>query len=97
MKYSWCYEFFKVGTSFWVWEVHWGYLRGFLLQLLLSYLLVCIKTRLLLFIILCVLRLFHITYFALKGSVNFKFGVIYAKPGQITDDEMFSNGMLIVS
>ncbi|XP_014478192.1 PREDICTED: GTPase-activating Rap/Ran-GAP domain-like protein 3 isoform X1 [Dinoponera quadriceps] len=26
-----------------------------------------------------------------EGSVNFKFGVIYAKEGQITDDEMLSN------
>uniref|UniRef100_A0A3B3QW67 GTPase-activating Rap/Ran-GAP domain-like protein 3 n=1 Tax=Paramormyrops kingsleyae TaxID=1676925 RepID=A0A3B3QW67_9TELE len=25
------------------------------------------------------------------GSVNFKFGVLYAKDGQLTDDEMFSN------
>lgn len=28
----------------------------------------------------------------LQGSVNFKFGVLYAKDGQLTDDEMFSNG-----
>lgn len=27
-----------------------------------------------------------------QGSVNFKFGVLYAKDGQLTDDEMFSNG-----
>lgn len=27
-----------------------------------------------------------------KGSVNFKFGVIYAKKGQATDDEMLGNG-----
>ena len=27
-----------------------------------------------------------------EGSVNFKFGVIYAREGQITDDEMLSNG-----
>uniref|UniRef100_A0A669EIZ3 GTPase-activating Rap/Ran-GAP domain-like protein 3 n=1 Tax=Oreochromis niloticus TaxID=8128 RepID=A0A669EIZ3_ORENI len=27
----------------------------------------------------------------LSGSVNFKFGVLYAKDGQLTDDEMFSN------
>lgn len=27
-----------------------------------------------------------------EGSVNFKFGVIYAKKGQTTDDEMLSNG-----
>uniref|UniRef100_A0A673UL85 GTPase-activating Rap/Ran-GAP domain-like protein 3 n=1 Tax=Suricata suricatta TaxID=37032 RepID=A0A673UL85_SURSU len=26
-----------------------------------------------------------------KGSVNFKFGVLFAKDGQLTDDEMFSN------
>ncbi|XP_053328592.1 GTPase-activating Rap/Ran-GAP domain-like protein 3 [Spea bombifrons] len=26
-----------------------------------------------------------------EGSVNFKFGVLYAKDGQLTDDEMFSN------
>ncbi|XP_014288553.3 GTPase-activating Rap/Ran-GAP domain-like protein 3 isoform X2 [Halyomorpha halys] len=26
-----------------------------------------------------------------EGSVNFKFGVLYTRPGQITDDEMFSN------
>ncbi|KAH0615511.1 hypothetical protein JD844_004861 [Phrynosoma platyrhinos] len=26
-----------------------------------------------------------------KGSVNFKFGILYAKDGQLTDDEMFSN------
>lgn len=27
-----------------------------------------------------------------EGSVNFKFGVLYAKDGQTSDDEMFSNG-----
>ena len=27
-----------------------------------------------------------------EGAVNFKFGVLYAKSGQRTDDEMFSNG-----
>ena len=27
-----------------------------------------------------------------EGAVNFKFGVLYAKAGQRTDDEMFSNG-----
>lgn len=27
-----------------------------------------------------------------QGSVNFKFGILYAKDGQLTDDEMFSNG-----
>jgi hypothetical protein len=26
-----------------------------------------------------------------EGSLTFKFGVIYAKPGQIMDDELFSN------
>lgn len=29
-----------------------------------------------------------------EGSVNFKFGVLYTKPQQVTDDEMFSNGMI---
>lgn len=29
-----------------------------------------------------------------EGAVNFKFGVLYAKAGQKTDDEMFSNGEL---
>lgn len=29
-----------------------------------------------------------------EGSVNFKFGVIYAREGQTTDDEMLSNGKL---
>ncbi|XP_041666370.1 GTPase-activating Rap/Ran-GAP domain-like protein 3 isoform X3 [Cheilinus undulatus] len=28
-----------------------------------------------------------------EGSVNFKFGVLFAKEGQLTDDEMFSNEM----
>ncbi|KAM4647391.1 GTPase-activating Rap/Ran-GAP domain-like protein 3 isoform 9-T9 [Amazona ochrocephala] len=28
-----------------------------------------------------------------EGSVNFKFGILYAKDGQLTDDEMFSNEM----
>lgn len=28
-----------------------------------------------------------------QGSVNFKFGVLFAKDGQLTDDEMFSNGI----
>ncbi|XP_067000028.2 GTPase-activating Rap/Ran-GAP domain-like protein 3 [Anabrus simplex] len=28
-----------------------------------------------------------------EGSVNFKFGILYAKPGQTSDDEMFSNEM----
>lgn len=32
-----------------------------------------------------------------EGSVNFKFGVIYAREGQITDDEMLSNGKTIRS
>jgi len=27
-----------------------------------------------------------------EGAVNFKFGVLYAKAGQKSDDEMFSNG-----
>ncbi|XP_037653261.1 GTPase-activating Rap/Ran-GAP domain-like protein 3 isoform X3 [Choloepus didactylus] len=27
----------------------------------------------------------------MEGSVNFKFGVLFAKDGQLTDDEMFSN------
>lgn len=31
----------------------------------------------------------------LQGSVNFKFGVLYAKEGQLTDDEMFSNGKFL--
>ena len=26
-----------------------------------------------------------------EGSMNFKFGIIYAKAGQIMDDELFSN------
>ena len=33
----------------------------------------------------------YIYYFP-QGSVNFKFGVIYAKKGQATDDEMLGNG-----
>ncbi|XP_077478084.1 GTPase-activating Rap/Ran-GAP domain-like protein 3 [Stigmatopora argus] len=28
-----------------------------------------------------------------EGSVNFKFGILFAKDGQLTDDEMFSNEM----
>lgn len=31
-------------------------------------------------------------HLVVKGSVNFKFGVLFAKDGQLTDDEMFSNG-----
>lgn len=31
-----------------------------------------------------------------QGSVNFKFGVIYAKDGQTSDDEMYCNGKLII-
>lgn len=27
-----------------------------------------------------------------EGSVNFKFGVLYTKPAQVSDDEMLSNG-----
>jgi hypothetical protein len=27
-----------------------------------------------------------------EGSINFKFGIVYAKNGQLTDDEMLSNG-----
>lgn len=30
--------------------------------------------------------------YSFQGSVNFKFGVLYAKAGQTTDDEMYSNG-----
>ena len=26
-----------------------------------------------------------------EGSLNFKFGIIYAKPGQFMDDELLSN------
>ncbi len=29
-----------------------------------------------------------------EGSINFKFGIVYAKHGQLTDDEMLSNGYL---
>lgn len=29
-----------------------------------------------------------------EGSVNFKFGVVYMKPGQKCDDEMLSNGKI---
>lgn len=29
-----------------------------------------------------------------EGSVNFKFGIIYMKHGQVTDDEILSNGEL---
>lgn len=32
-----------------------------------------------------------------EGSVNFKFGVLYTKPSQLTDDEMLSNGKLCSS
>lgn len=32
-----------------------------------------------------------------EGSVNFKFGVIYMKHGQTTDDEILSNGNLIIN
>lgn len=31
-----------------------------------------------------------------EGSVNFKFGVIYMKSGQRMDDEMLSNGTIVV-
>lgn len=27
-----------------------------------------------------------------EGSVNFKFGILYMRPHQLTDDEMLSNG-----
>jgi hypothetical protein len=27
-----------------------------------------------------------------EGSINFKFGIVYAKHGQLIDDEMFANG-----
>lgn len=27
-----------------------------------------------------------------EGSVNFKFGIVYMRKGQCTDDEMLSNG-----
>ena len=30
-----------------------------------------------------------------EGSINFKFGVLYAKHGQLTDDEMLSNGLFL--
>lgn len=32
-----------------------------------------------------------------EGSINFKFGVVYAKHGQLTDDEMLSNGTNFLS
>lgn len=31
-----------------------------------------------------------------EGAVNFKFGLLYAKAGQKTDDEMFSNGKMVL-
>ena len=31
-----------------------------------------------------------------EGSVNFKFGILYTQPGQTSDDEMFSNGKIIL-
>lgn len=31
-----------------------------------------------------------------EGSVNFKFGVLYTKPNQLTDDEMLSNGEFLL-
>lgn len=31
-----------------------------------------------------------------EGAVNFKFGLLYAKAGQKTDDEMFSNGKKVL-
>ena len=31
-----------------------------------------------------------------EGAVNFKFGLLYAKAGQKTDDEMFSNGKRVL-
>lgn len=41
--------------------------------------------------------LYHIIFgFISQGSVNFKFGVLYAKDGQLTDDEMFSNGEFFI-
>ena len=27
-----------------------------------------------------------------EGSVNFKFGVLYTRPAQVSDDEILSNG-----
>ena len=35
--------------------------------------------------------------FFVQGSVNFKFGVVYAKEGQSSDDEFYSNGKLYYS
>ncbi|XP_030826683.1 GTPase-activating Rap/Ran-GAP domain-like protein 3 [Camarhynchus parvulus] len=32
-----------------------------------------------------------------KGSVNFKFGVLFAKDGQLTDDEIFSNVSSVIA
>lgn len=31
-----------------------------------------------------------------EGSVNFKFGIIYMKQGQTSDDEILSNGKIFV-
>lgn len=39
--------------------------------------------------------MYLLTCVILQGSVNFKFGVLYAKEGQLTDDEMFSNGKFL--
>lgn len=39
--------------------------------------------------------MYFLTRVILQGSVNFKFGVLYAKEGQLTDDEMFSNGKFL--
>lgn len=41
------------------------------------------------------LLMYLLTPMIVQGSVNFKFGVLYAKEGQLTDDEMFSNGKFL--
>ena len=31
-----------------------------------------------------------------EGSIHFKFGIVYAKHGQLIDDEMFANGKILL-
>lgn len=31
-----------------------------------------------------------------QGSINFKFGVVYAKENQVSDEEFYSNGTYVL-
>lgn len=69
--------------------------RRYRLTKIPSYFLIILHISLILLLQNYHLLMYLLTPMILQGSVNFKFGVLYAKEGQLTDDEMFSNGKFL--